>query len=252
MKDEIRRNKLATFSMKYHLNFLVLVLALFLLNGICYEITAMLPLTNHHLFMEIDNHIPFIPEFCFFYTTYYVSPVIFLYGLSFYDKKKFMTIFLGGAIGTILCLIVYLIYNVQMIRPEDVVEPYWFFNGSVHNIHEFFLALVHVQYVLDPFARNGIPSLHAFFGGLVSLSGFYFAKSEKHVPIAFRIIAALFGLCVACSTFFVKQHYFIDAVIGYGLSIALYFVSKPIVNKLTVKYKDKRLTKLLTEDTFVE
>ena len=250
MKDEVRRAKVKEFCNKYNIYFLALVTALFLLNGISYEVTAALPLTNHHLYMEIDKHIPFIPEFCFFYSSYYVSPFIFLYGLSFYDKKKLSSIFFDGAIGTILCLIVYLIYNVQMLREpyEAIVAPYRFFTGSVHNPHEFFLALTNFQYAVDPFARNGIPSLHAFFGGLVSLCGIYMSKGEKRVPIAFRIIAALFGLGVACSTFFIKQHYFIDAVIGYGMAFILYYVGKLVVNVLLKKYPNNKLFAYFTAE----
>lgn len=248
MLDEIKRNKIAAWCTKNHINHLFLVLLLFGLNGFFYEITAILPLENHHLFMAIDDAIPFIPEFCFFYTGFYVTPLVFLYGLSFYDKKKLFNILIDGTISVTLCFIVYCIYNVQMIRPEEFVEPYWFFDGSITNIHEFFMALVHFQYIVDPLARNGIPSLHAMFAGLIFLSGMPMGRKEKHVPIAFRILAMIFGVGIACSTFFVKQHYFIDAVVGFGLAIAMYFGSWPITNKIIKKYEDNVNMKRLVED----
>lgn len=248
MMDEIKREKLATFCTKYHLNFLVLVFAVFGLNAILYELTAILPLTNHHLSMAIDDAIPFIPEFCFFYSLFYVSPLVFLYALAFYDKKKLLVILMDGAISVVLCFIVYCIYNVQMIRPEAAVEGYWFFDGSITNVHEFFLALVHFQYIVDPLARNGIPSLHAMFACLIFLSGCPMSKSEKHVPIVLRIFAIIFGIGVAVSTFFVKQHYFIDAVIGFALGFIMFFICKPIFSKIINKYPDNKKIKLLTED----
>ena len=248
MKDEIKREKLKAWSIKYKANFFMLVLFLFILNALVYEITAILPLENHHLYMAIDDAIPLIPEFCFFYTTFYATPFIFLYGLSFYDKKKFDTIIIDGTITVLMCLVVYLIWNVQMIRPEEEVAAYWFFDGSIHSFHEFWLALVHFQYVVDPMARNGIPSLHALFACFVFLTGCPLSKKEKHVPIAFRIIAMIFGIGIACSTFFVKQHYFIDAVIGFGLGFVFYFICKPILNAIIKKFKDKEVIKLLTED----
>ena len=249
MKNPAKRERLKAFCLKYHFNFFILVLALFILNGLVYEITAIVPfIENHHLYMAIDDAIPLIPEFCFFYTTFYATPFVFLYALSFYDKKKFDAIFIDGCVTVVICLVVYLIWNVQMIRPEHEVEAYWFFDGSIHNPHEFFLALVHFQYIVDPMARNGIPSLHALFACLVFLTGCPLSKKEKHVPIALRITAMVFGLGIACSTFFVKQHYFIDAVIGFGLAFVAYFPCKPLVKKIINENPDSEVIKLLTLD----
>lgn len=252
MENESKKEKFIKFCVKYKVNFLFLVLGLFLLNGIFYEVTQLMPLENHHLFMEIDDKIPFIPEFCFFYTLFYVCPTVFLSGLAFYDKKKLMAIIVDGTISVTLCFIVYLIFNVQMRRTpyEELVANYWFFDGSVTNTHEFFMALLHFQYVVDPMARNGIPSLHAMFGGLIFLCGCPFSNKEKHVPIVFRILAIVFGLGVICSTFFVKQHYFIDAVIGFALAVVMFFVSKIIVKKIIEKYPENHTIKLLTDDDY--
>jgi len=245
MSDEIQRTKKIENCIKYKLNFLVLVLVVYFSNAILYEITQLLPLVNHHLFMSIDDVIPFIPEFTFFYTTYYLSPIVFLYLLSFYDKKKLVAILFGGFIGVLISFVVYLIYNVQMIRPEELVNDYWFFNGSIHSIHDFFLAVVHFQYIVDPLARNGIPSLHAMFSSLMFVAGMPLSKKDKHAPTLYRILAITFGLGTACSTFLIKQHYFIDAVVGFALGITMYFVGKFVIKKIGDKHKDNNLVKLL-------
>lgn len=253
MEEKSKKEKFFDFCVKYKVNFLVLVLGLFLLNGIFYEVTSIIPgIVNHRLSMEIDNKIPFIPEFCFFYTLFYVCPTVFLTGLAFYDKKKLMAIIIDGTISVTLCFIVYLFYNVQMTREpyEELVAGYWFFDGSVTNVHEFFMALLHFQYVVDPLARNGIPSLHAMFGGLIFLCGCPLSNKEKHVPIIFRALAIIFGLGVVCSTFFVKQHYFIDAVVGFALAVVMFFISKIILNKVLKKYPDNNTLMLLTNDDY--
>lgn len=250
MKDQAKKQRLATIANKYHLNFFILALALFLLNAILYEFTALLPLENHHFYMAIDDAIPLIPEFTFFYWIFYVCPTLFIWWLSFYDKKKATAIIFGGFVALILSFIVFLIYNVQMIRPEAEVEAYWFFDGSITNVHEFFLALNHLTFKLDPMARNGIPSLHAMFAGLVFLCGMWFPTKEKHAPIVLRVLAIVFGIGIACSTFFTKQHYFIDAVVGFGLAVVMYLIFIPIVNKMMKKYPENRTIKLLTDDSF--
>lgn len=248
MKDEIKRAKTAAFCSKYKINFLLLVGVLFLINGFFYEITQIIPLTNHHLHMAIDDAIPMIPEFVFFYQLFYLTPIVFLYALSFYDKKKLVTIVVDGTISIVICFIVYCVYNVQMIRPEAEVAPYMFGNGSIHSIRDLCKALIHIQYIVDPLARNGIPSLHAMFAGLIFLSGCPMGKNERYSPIILRIFAIIFGLGITCSTFFIKQHYFIDAIVGFALAIIIYFVSKIIVNKIIKKYPENKTIKLLVED----
>ena len=249
MKNEQRREKLKAFCLKYHFNHFILILALFIFNGLVYELTAIASfIENHHLYMAIDDAIPLIPEFCFFYSTFYAGPFVFMYMLSFFDKKKLDIILVDGAITVTICLIVYFIWNVQMIRPEAEVKPYSFIDGHISNFHEFWLGLVDFQYFLDPNARNGIPSLHALFACLFFMCGCPLSKNEKHVPIGWRISAMIFGLGVACSTFFVKQHYFIDAVIGFSLGFVGFFACKPLVNHLIKKYSDKEVTKLLILD----
>lgn len=232
--EQSKKEKINKFIKKYNVFYFLLVGCLFALNGILYEIGAIIPTPNHFLDLGIDNAIPFIPEFCFFYTLFYVCPFIFIYGLSFFDKKKVFTICCGGAVGVVICFISYLIYNIQIIRPVNLVDQYWFFDGSITNIHEFFLALVHFQYIVDPLARNCMPSLHALFGGLIFISGCPMSFKERHTPILFRIFAMIFGLGITVSTFMIKQHYFIDAIVGFSLAIMLFFIAK-IVFKFTIK-----------------
>ena len=250
MKDEVKRAKTAAFCIKYKVNFFLLVGCLFFLNAIVYELTAILPIPDHFLYMEIDDYVPFVPEFCFFYTLFYVGPFVFLTALAFYDKKKLLAILAGGTVALVICQICYLVYNVKMLRTpfEELVEPYWFFNGTIHSYHDFCMALCHMQYTLDPMARNGIPSLHAMFGGLIFISGCPLSKGERHVPIGLRIAAIIFGLGVVCSTFFVKQHYLIDAIIGFGLALIMFFIARVVLKKVFEKHKDNKTIKLLTED----
>ena len=73
-------------------------------------------------------------------------------------------------------------------------------------------------------------------------------RKEKHMPIALRITAMVFGVGIACSTFFVKQHYFIDAVIGFGLAFVAYFPFRPLVKKIINENPDNEVVKLLTLD----
>ena len=175
--------------------------------------------------MGIDNAIPFISYFYIFYVLYYVLPEIFLWILSFYDNKKMCTIVVSTMAATVIACICFLIQQVKMIRPEDEMAMYADFS-SVHNLDTFLRWAVHLQYKADSTAMNCLPSLHATVGMAMAMIGIWTGKDEKHFPIGLRIFCGLFGFGIIMSTFFVKQHYFIDAVTGALLMAIFYFIFK--------------------------
>ena len=142
--------------MKAHLQYLVMAGLMYGIKAVLYFIIAYIP-CNPVTFgnpatgvyaMAIDNAIPLVPEFYFFYVLYYVLPEIFLWILSFYDKKKTTTIIIATVSATILACICYLIQQVKMIRPEAYVAQYRDFS-NVHNLREFFLHFIDWQYRAD-------------------------------------------------------------------------------------------------------
>ena len=229
-------SKFGKFWIKSHLQYLVLALLMYGFKAVLYFIIAYIPgnaeravtfgnPVTHVYAMEIDNLIPLVPEFYFFYFLYYVVPEIMLWILSFFDNKKVLTIVSACVTATILACICYLIQQVKMIRPEEYVANYRDFS-NVHNLREFFLHFIDWQYRADDTALNCFPSLHSTVGMALALCGIWTGKDEKHFPIGLRIFCGLFGAGIIMSTFFVKQHYFIDTVAGAGLMAILYFVYK--------------------------
>ena len=190
--------------------------------------------------MEIDNAIPFISYFYFFYLLYYILPEIFLWILSFYDNKKMATIVVSTMVTTLLACIGFMIQQVKMLRPEDEMAAYatW---SSVHDLDSLFRFGVNWQYGADETALNCLPSLHATVGMAMAMIGLWTGKDEKHFPIALRIFCAIFGFGIIMSTFFVKQHYFIDAVTGAGLMAILYFVFKWWIVPPYLRRREKKL-----------
>ena len=256
MSERFRNSKFGQFWIKAHLQYLVMAGLMYGIKAVLYFIIAYIP-CNPVTFgnpatgvyaMAIVNAIPLVTEFYFFYVLYYILPEIFLWILSFYDKKKTTTIIIATVSATIIACICYLIQQVKMIRPEAYVAQYRDFS-NVHNLREFFLHFIDWQYRADETALNCFPSLHATVGTALALVGLYTGKDEKHCPLWIRIFCGLFGAGIIMSTFFVKQHYFIDSMVGMCLELVLYFVFKLFI---VPPFLRRREAKLNAQETATE
>ena len=254
-------SKFGQFWNKAHLQFLVLAFIMYGFKAVLYFIIAYIPCNpvyfgdpnvaltigyNGAAFsgvyaMWIDEAIPLIPYFYFFYILYYVVPEFMLWILSFFDRKKMVTIVVSTMATTVIACICFIIQQVKMIRPEGRVYDA---SAGVYNLETLFRFGIDWQYHADETALNCLPSLHATVGMALAMAGIWTGKDEKHFPIGIRIFCAIFGIGIVMSTFFVKQHYFIDAVTGAGLMAALYFVFKLWIVPPFLKRREAKLQKL--------
>ena len=176
----------------------------------------------HTINMGIDDLIPFCKYFVFFYFTYYWFSQLQLWIVSLGDRRKFYRMIISAAITCVLCNIVFLCYQVKMVRPELV--------GN-----DFFTDWVRWVYNHDPKALNCLPSIHAVMGVIMIIGGW---KTNK-MPKAFNIISIIFGVGCILSTVFIKQHYFIDMVLGTILVSIVYLIVLHFDKKLQEKQKIK-------------
>ena len=83
-----KKEKFKKFWHKYNMQYLMLAILVYAFNAIMYFIAEFTVPAKAVLTMEIDNQIPFISYFFIFYLLYYPLPPLFLWILSFYDKKR--------------------------------------------------------------------------------------------------------------------------------------------------------------------
>lgn len=236
-KHIFTETKFGKFWIKAHLQYLALAGLLYGVKAGLYFIIAYIPSNPIEFHMAIDDQIPFISYFYFFYCLYYVVPEILLWILSFYDKKKMFTIIAAAMSANIIACICFLIQQVHMVRPDlSMYEDF----SSVTNLDTFFKWAVNKQYHADATALNCFPSLHASMGMAVVVIGIPFFKKDGHFPLGLRIFSIIFGFGVVMSTFFIKQHYFIDAVAGALLLLAMYFIWKFLFDYLIHKKELKK------------
>jgi membrane-associated phospholipid phosphatase len=172
----------------------------------------------HTINMAIDDMIPFCKYFLIFYVSYYWFPELLLWLLSYVDKRKFYRLLISISIACLICNICFAIYQVKMIRPEVI--------GN-----DLFSVLMRVMYDIDKEALNCFPSIHSLMGTAMIIGGF---KTNKF-PKWFGISCYILGIGCILSTVFIKQHYFIDMVVGVLLMIVVYIIVLCVDNKLIKK-----------------
>ena len=244
-KHAFTETKFGQVWLKYRLQYLAYVALMEGFMASLYFITSYLPVPCTVFNLDlVDNKVPFVSYFYFFYLLYYVVPELGVWVLAFFDKKKSFNIISCCFIATVLCCFCYCIYQVKMIRPMDEVTPYKDFS-NVYNVDTFFRWALNIQYQADPTAKNCMPSLHATVGTGLFVVGMYMGKGEKHFPIGWRVFFGIFGLGIVLSTFFIKQHYFFDALVGFIVFIATYYVFTlwfmPFISSRREKEKERTL-----------
>ncbi len=186
---------------------------------------------KHTMIVEFDRMIPFVPEWVWIYLTVYMIFLIPLFGLT---ERKLLKLVMSSYITVMLiCYIFFYLYPVEYPRPDLVVNDF----------STWALSLV---YKNDK-PWNCFPSSHcamAMMAALVLLE----------INWLFGIWGMITALSIGASTLFTKQHFILDVITGFGLSILvyyLYFKSRLIV-LLGKKQKELSDRMSLAVDRIVE
>ena len=207
-----------SFYEKYHIKYVLLIALLYALKYLFYQISTAINTDYHTINMAIDDMIPFCKYFLIFYVSYYVFPELLLWQISYTDKRKFYRLLISISIACFICCICFCIYQVKMIRPEIVGD-------------DLFSVLMRVMYDIDKEALNCFPSIHSLMGMAMIIGGY---KTNKF-PKWFSITSYVLGVGCILSTVFIKQHYFIDMVVGVLLMILVYAIVLYVDRKIESK-----------------
>lgn len=203
---------------KYHIKYMLLIVLLYVIKLVLYETSSFINSDYSIITMKIDSLIPFCKYFILFYTTYYWFPILQLYLLSFADKRKFYRLLIAIGVSCLIANVIFWIYQVKMIRPE--ITDSTIFDWMINFI-----------YKIDKEALNCFPSVHALMGCGMVIGGL----KTKKFPHWLRIISFIFGIGCIVSTVFIKQHYFIDMLVGMLLMVIVYLIVLVIDEKIVKK-----------------
>ena len=173
-------------------------------NCFVYIASGLLISPERYIFldMEIDRHIPFIPEFVIIYYLSFIQWLNYYLQASFGPIERRNRYFSAEILAKIICFAVFLIWPVAMRWPE------------LPNDGSIWIKILSMTYGVDAPAR-AFPSLHCFY----SWTAFrYSMDTEPADRIWVTWLQGLFSFAVFASTVLVKQHYFIDVIGGIVLA----------------------------------
>ena len=157
----------------------------------------------------IDKNIPFnniaIIPYCFWYFLIFFVP----YYLYLKDKNTLCKYIGSYILCVIISNIIFIVYPSMVIRPD--IKP-----DNILNFITWFI------YKIDDPAINCLPSLHCAVAMLFSLSSF---DSHK-LSIRYKTLITIFSIIIMISTLVIKQHVFIDLVVGDIFMTICYLIMK--------------------------
>ena len=183
---------------KKNTQFYISIFFMLVLQIITYALVKLFQ-TNYHTFnYSLDNKIPFIPQMIIIYNLFY--PMIFITFHSIYkkDKQTFNKGIIAAIIGYIIADIIFIIYPVEMIRPDIT-------NLHVDPITTFVITLT---YNIDSPAINCFPSIHCIY----CMNCIYTLIKTNNLNIRSKIIYIITLSLIILSVLLVKQHYIFDVI----------------------------------------
>ena len=177
-------------------NFIISIILLLGGQGLLYVLVKLFQ-SNYHVFnYYIDNKIPFMPQFIIIYNLFYPMIFISFYNIFIHDKDTYYKGIIAGILGYVIADIIFLLYPVEMIRPDIS-------NLNIDIINNFILQLT---YKIDNPPINCFPSIHCIFCFQVLYS---IIKCKNY---NYKYISIFILLLIIISTLLVKQHYVIDVL----------------------------------------
>ena len=175
----------------------------------------------------VDDMIPFLPWFVFFYYLWYLYISLPLLWLAAHSRVDMFRMIFYLLIGTAVC------HTVFLIAPSEI---------DFRAVHEAEMAerggvlgfLFGIIYGAD-LPRNVFPSMHCFESVAIHIALCHSETGRKHRKWLYPL--SLFSAVMIClSTVFVKQHSFYDLISG----VALAFIILPVVYIPKWKFLQKR------------
>ena len=176
--------------------------------------------TNYHTFdFAIDKAIPFIPAGVILVYNMFYPFLFFTFCYIFgKDKKAYDKGVIAAIIGYLICNVIFLIYPVEMIRPDI----------TTLNMDWLSQTVLEITYKCDTPAINCFPSIHCLF----CFQAIYTIIRSKNINKTKKILISLISLTIITSIFLVKQHYVVDMLAALAISIFANTLVELIYNKI--------------------
>jgi membrane-associated phospholipid phosphatase len=170
----------------------------------------------------VDRKIPLIPEFVWVYILCYVFPLLPIFIIK--DWHRFNRAFLGIILANLSAFCVYLIFPVAFPRPE-----------LGQSLSERLISFI---YGVDfPPGANKLPSLHVTFAWTV-----YLVCRNQRLNRLGEVLVLLLAGMISISALFIKQHIFLDVVMGMGWAFVAWVLSGCLYRLLIDPYVNAQVS----------
>ena len=168
--------------------------------------------------LKIDDAIPVIPQFVWFYLLCFIFPFLLLFITR--NWHRYNIALLSVTFCTIIAFIVHLLFPVTFIKPA--------LNSG---FSEQVLAFIY-RHDFNPGAEN-LPSLHVSFAMIV-----YFASRHQNLKKTIEVLILMISILIILSTLFVKQHLFVDVMAGILLTALVWYGIQLFYQKYVIHESD--------------
>ena len=187
--------------------FLISTGSIFIINAFIYFFIKLF-ITEYNLIgSPLDNYIPFIPSFIYFYMMWYPFEIFSLYYIYKKDKKNYIKTLGVLIISLIIMYLIFIIYPTMVDRPE------------VNSFNSLTTLLLYVAFKSDT-PVNCFPSGHCIICFVMIFS---FLKSEN-ITLKNKTIFIIINILIILSTLFVKQHVIYDVIGSFILTITSFYL----------------------------
>lgn len=203
---------------------LLKIIIIVLIQTIGYLLVKYTPMSPHLIECSWDHMIPFIPQFIYFYISWYFMLLIIPYILYKQDEKSFNNYMKIYKITLIVSFLIYFIYPTTINRPLII-------SSGISD------QLTNLLYRIDTPVLNCMPSMHCL---ICFIQMFYLIKC-KRLTQKWKIILIVWELLIVLSTVLLKQHLIIDGITALIIAFTIYIIVEKEI-KIQIKL-DKKTNK---------
>lgn len=207
---------------KLNYKVLLIIIGLVLLESVFYLLSKSTPFAVSNVTLNIDNKIPFIKSFVYFYFLWYFMLLIVPYMLYLFNKNNFYKYASICILSIIISSLIFFFFPTTMLRPTV----------TGHGLSIFLIKSI---YYVDTPVLNCFPSMHVTLCLLFMYTTFITKEFNKKTQVLIYLLSTL----IIMSTIFIKQHVILD-IIG---AVVVIIISIILSNLFKLDKKIKSITK---------
>jgi len=194
------------------------IIGLVVAQSLLFLLAKLSPISIHVLKSTFDSKIPFIPQFIYFYVSWYA--MLFLIPFLLYKKnfECFEKYIWSSSISIVISFFIYFFYPTSIVRGTITL------NNITGLITQFI-------YAIDTPILNCFPSMHC----LLSFFFIFYIINLKNTSFFIKMFVAVWSLLIVASTLFVKQHILADVISAFVFAVLIFVVVEILYKKKNKK-----------------